>query len=179
MSSCSCLTVLPGPAWLLLNKLCKPLFRALYAYYASLCVNTVNVLSLLCISLLYLPLSLLLPLSLPFSNLQLHCSHGDYSNEVLLRTVLSLSLSPPAKWPFSQSVSQTLSPLSLSVASEIVVQVDRFQISVMQRRRRKKLRLTRVAARRWVTRVEALGSFEYHCLKIFFTICRARFFLFL
>ena len=29
-SSCSCLTVLPGPAWLLLNKICIPLFRAVY-----------------------------------------------------------------------------------------------------------------------------------------------------
>ena len=27
-SSCSCLTVVPGPAWLLLNKICIPLFRA-------------------------------------------------------------------------------------------------------------------------------------------------------
>ena len=30
ISSCSRLTFLPGPAWLLLNKVCKPLFRALY-----------------------------------------------------------------------------------------------------------------------------------------------------
>ena len=30
ISSCSCLTVLPSPAWLLLNKMCIPLFRALY-----------------------------------------------------------------------------------------------------------------------------------------------------
>ena len=30
ISSCSCLTFLPGPAWLLLNKICKALFRALY-----------------------------------------------------------------------------------------------------------------------------------------------------
>ena len=30
ISSCSCLTVLPGPAWLLINKICIPLFRALY-----------------------------------------------------------------------------------------------------------------------------------------------------
>ena len=28
--SCSCLTFLPGFAWLLLNKICKPLLRALY-----------------------------------------------------------------------------------------------------------------------------------------------------
>ena len=30
ISSFSCLTVLPGPAWLLLNKICVPLFWALY-----------------------------------------------------------------------------------------------------------------------------------------------------
>ena len=30
MSSCSCLTVPSGPAWLLLSKICIPLFRALY-----------------------------------------------------------------------------------------------------------------------------------------------------
>ena len=30
ISSCSCLTVLPGPAWLLLNNICIPLFWALY-----------------------------------------------------------------------------------------------------------------------------------------------------
>ena len=30
MSSCSCLTVLPGPAWLLLNKICTPFSRSLY-----------------------------------------------------------------------------------------------------------------------------------------------------
>ena len=30
ISSCSCLTVLPERAWLLLNKICIPLFRALY-----------------------------------------------------------------------------------------------------------------------------------------------------
>ena len=30
ISSCSCLTFLPGPAWLLLNKMCIPLFWALY-----------------------------------------------------------------------------------------------------------------------------------------------------
>ena len=30
VSSCSCLTVVPGPAWLLLNKICIPLFRALH-----------------------------------------------------------------------------------------------------------------------------------------------------
>ena len=28
--SCSCLTVLPGPAWVLLSKTCKPLFAPLY-----------------------------------------------------------------------------------------------------------------------------------------------------
>ena len=38
ISSCSCLTFLPGPAWLLLNKICKPLFRALY-FAARLIVN--------------------------------------------------------------------------------------------------------------------------------------------
>ena len=31
ISSCSCLTVVPGPVWLLLNKICIPLFRALYS----------------------------------------------------------------------------------------------------------------------------------------------------
>ena len=31
ISSCSCLTVLPGPVWLLLNKIYIPLFRALYS----------------------------------------------------------------------------------------------------------------------------------------------------
>ena len=30
ISSCSCLTVLPGPAWLLLNKIYMSLFWALY-----------------------------------------------------------------------------------------------------------------------------------------------------
>ena len=30
ISSCSCLTIMPGPAWLLLNKICVPLFWALY-----------------------------------------------------------------------------------------------------------------------------------------------------
>ncbi len=29
ISSCSCLTVLPGPAWVLLSKTCKPLFAPL------------------------------------------------------------------------------------------------------------------------------------------------------
>ena len=84
-----------------------------------------------CLSLfLFASLSYISPVSpLSLSNLQLHCSHGDYSNEVLLRTTLSLRL------PNGPSVSQTVSPsLSLSVVSEIVVQVDRFQISVMQRR---------------------------------------------
>ena len=28
--ACSCLTVLPGPAWLLLNKICIPFSRSLY-----------------------------------------------------------------------------------------------------------------------------------------------------
>ena len=32
ISSCSCLTVLPGPAWLLLTKICIPFFRALYMF---------------------------------------------------------------------------------------------------------------------------------------------------
>ena len=31
ISSWSCLTVLPGPAWVLLSKTCKPLFAPLYA----------------------------------------------------------------------------------------------------------------------------------------------------
>ena len=31
ITSCSCLTVLPGPAYLLLNKIYIPLFRALYS----------------------------------------------------------------------------------------------------------------------------------------------------
>ena len=30
-------TVLPGPAWLLLNKICIPLFRALYSVYLRIC----------------------------------------------------------------------------------------------------------------------------------------------
>ena len=30
ISSCSCLSVLPGPAWVLLNKICKPLFAPQY-----------------------------------------------------------------------------------------------------------------------------------------------------
>ena len=37
ISSCSCLTVLPGPAWVLLSKTYKPLFPPLYTY-ASPCV---------------------------------------------------------------------------------------------------------------------------------------------
>ena len=31
--SCSCLTVLPGPAWVLLSKTCKPYFAPLYIYF--------------------------------------------------------------------------------------------------------------------------------------------------
>ena len=31
ISFCSCLTVLPGPAWVLLNKICKPFSRSLYS----------------------------------------------------------------------------------------------------------------------------------------------------
>ena len=63
---------------------------------------------------------------------------------------------PPAKWPFTESVSQSG---RLSAVSEIVVQVDRFQISVMQRRERerKKRRLTRMVG----NRVEVGGSFQY------------------
>ena len=57
-------------------------------------------------------------------NLQLHCSHGDYSNEVLLRTTLSLppsfSLSPPAKWPFTLSVFQTDSLLSRKSSFKLI-----------------------------------------------------------
>ena len=30
ISFCSCLTLLPGPAWVLLSKTCKPLFTSLY-----------------------------------------------------------------------------------------------------------------------------------------------------
>ena len=30
ISSCSCLTVLPGPAWVLISKTCKPLFAPLF-----------------------------------------------------------------------------------------------------------------------------------------------------
>ena len=30
ISSCSCLIVLPGPAWLLLNKICTPNSRSMY-----------------------------------------------------------------------------------------------------------------------------------------------------
>ena len=33
ISSCSCLTFLPGPAWLLLSKTYKPLFTPLYFHY--------------------------------------------------------------------------------------------------------------------------------------------------
>ena len=36
ISSCSCLTVLPGPAWLLLNKICIPSLRALYFYLLNI-----------------------------------------------------------------------------------------------------------------------------------------------
>ena len=31
--TCSCLTFLPGPAWVLLNKICKDFFSALYRLY--------------------------------------------------------------------------------------------------------------------------------------------------
>ena len=40
ISSCSCLTVLPGPAWVLLSKTCKPLLAPLYLvedYSDALC----------------------------------------------------------------------------------------------------------------------------------------------
>ena len=33
ISSCSCLTALPGPAWVLLSKTYKPLFTPLYVHY--------------------------------------------------------------------------------------------------------------------------------------------------
>ena len=36
MSSCSCLTVLPVPAWLLLNKTCPPFSRPLYSFESAL-----------------------------------------------------------------------------------------------------------------------------------------------
>ena len=32
ISSCSCLTFLPGPAWVLLSKICKDFFSALFRY---------------------------------------------------------------------------------------------------------------------------------------------------
>ena len=32
ISPCSCLTVLPGPAWVLLSKICKDFFSALYTF---------------------------------------------------------------------------------------------------------------------------------------------------
>ena len=35
ISSCSCLTVLPGPAWVLLSKTCKPLFTPLYMRFST------------------------------------------------------------------------------------------------------------------------------------------------
>ena len=35
ISSCSCLTVLPGPAWVLLSKTYKPLFTPLYIVHIS------------------------------------------------------------------------------------------------------------------------------------------------
>ena len=35
MPSCSCLTVLPGPAWVLRSKTCKPLFPPLYYAFFS------------------------------------------------------------------------------------------------------------------------------------------------
>ena len=62
---------------------------------------------------------------------------------------------PPAKWPLSPSVSPSLSP---SVVSEIVVQVDRFQISVMQRDS-----LTRGLGSRWAI-VAYLSSSKPHSL---------------
>ena len=36
MSSCSCLTVLPGPPWVLLSKTYKPLFSPLYTHVGFL-----------------------------------------------------------------------------------------------------------------------------------------------
>ena len=39
ISSCSCLTVLPGPAWVLLSKTYKPLFPPLYTYYYICCLH--------------------------------------------------------------------------------------------------------------------------------------------
>ena len=36
ISSCSCLTFLPGPAWLLLNKICTPFIRSLYTRQSNI-----------------------------------------------------------------------------------------------------------------------------------------------
>ena len=36
ISLCSCLTVVPGPTWLLLNSICISLFRALYMAYQDI-----------------------------------------------------------------------------------------------------------------------------------------------
>ena len=36
ISSCSCLTFLPGPAWVLLSKICKGFFSALYDHHIGL-----------------------------------------------------------------------------------------------------------------------------------------------
>ena len=45
MSSCSCLTFLPGTAWVLLSKICKDFFSALY--YTAALLHSSNPLSLL------------------------------------------------------------------------------------------------------------------------------------
>ena len=35
ISTCSCLTALPGPAWVLLSKICKPFAGSLYKMMAA------------------------------------------------------------------------------------------------------------------------------------------------
>ena len=42
-SSCSCLTFMPGPAWLLLSKICKDFFSALWCWeFEEFIAPTVN-----------------------------------------------------------------------------------------------------------------------------------------
>ena len=46
ISSCSCLTVLPGPAWLLLNKICGPcIYLGTTSNHCTFCHNHHNVLN--------------------------------------------------------------------------------------------------------------------------------------
>ena len=42
ISSCCCLTVLPGPAWLLLNKICIPFSRSLYIFLLHRLIMALN-----------------------------------------------------------------------------------------------------------------------------------------